>query len=158
MSKRMSLYLGILASATSAIMIYGCVRIVLFIQHPNMDFGDGEMAITWAAMVMLGAIFLLFLLGGATILFSIGIPHYFLYLKDKHKSSYLYLVKYISAIPSALCGFWFMIWVLPLLGGHVDPRTWTNLGVTLAIGGPFTILALLTSDQKFSRPKIKHHE
>lgn len=157
MSKRTSLMLGLLASSISLLMIYGCVRIVLFIQNPNMDFGDGELAISWAVMVMFGAIIGLLLLTGATILFSIGVPHYFLYIKDKHKSSYLYLIKYLSVIPALLSGFWFFIWVIAMFGGEIDPRTSTNLSISLAIGGPFTILFLCTRDQKFSKPKIKHH-
>lgn len=87
---------------------------------------------------------------GYSVLYAIGIPHYFLYYYDKHKASYIYLVKYLSAIPLALVGLIAFILIRSYLS---DPSSisieWFNISL-LALPLILILLFVKVPSQKTS--------
>jgi len=127
-------------------MIYGIIRSFLWLRNP--DFGSPSiMAIGIIALWVLFLWFVWIILLGIAILYAIGIPHYFLYVKDKHRSSYLYLVKYLSAIPIVWAGIWIVISILQIFSGNFSSSILINMGWALLLGIPFSILFIFTNNK-----------
>lgn len=157
MSKRMSLALGILALLILGTLIYGLIQIILFIKNIDTMPAQGEIPIATGVIVFLGAFFLLVALGLYTILFMLGIPHYFLYLKDKHKSNYLYLVKYVSIIPIGLFVLVILFTFISLVNGETTFQEWMNTIVySMIFIIPFGLLTLLTKADYKNKKEIYH--
>jgi hypothetical protein len=88
-----------------------------------------------------------------TVLYVIGIPHYFLYLYDKHKSAYIYLVKYLSAIPLAIIGFILLVLITNYMSDPSSiPLEWFSMAL-LAIPFAAILLFVHVPTQKIIRAR-----
>ncbi|MCU0105302.1 hypothetical protein N7603_06485 [Acholeplasma vituli] len=105
MKKSTSKMLGILSVITWLTMFYLIMVAFTELRNTNLvsdepGYGNGFMLLI---LLFLWIVWIVF--AGIVVFVAIGIPHYFFYLKDKHRVSYIYLVKYGSVGPLIILGF-----------------------------------------------------
>lgn len=148
MSNKVSVILGIISSLLWIMMLFVMIRLVNWFIHPTYPETDSLLGIYLILLIYLALILVFIGLAGGLILFGLGVPHYFKYVYDQHRPSYIYLIKYLSAIPVILVGFWGLI--VLYIGLRYDSFGLFNLYNQIAI---FMIGLLSLSLLLFTKPR-----
>ena len=104
MTKKTSLILGVVATTTWLTMLYLIIRSFIWLRNPGLDINEPGYGNGFLLLLLLFYWIVWIVFTGFTLFMAIGIPHYFYYIHDKHRVSYIYLVKYISVVPLIILG------------------------------------------------------
>lgn len=144
MKKSTSLMLGILSTVTWITMV-----ILLVLTNIGLQtFMHGAQSnLEGMGLILLIALFGWLFWGLAVIfvmVYAIGIPHFFLYVYDKHRTTYMYLVKYLSVIPIFFLLVYGYFTANTNQGTNMSFLSWFRFGWPVILIIPLTMIVLLT--------------